>query len=112
MILADARRNFTHNALAGIKAFNAVLMNRTKWGGPDENVDFYVSRDFWASRMAASIDDEDIVEVVQVPTLCLEEAIAAHQANFLICDIEGGEVDLLLDADLSGLDTILIETHY
>ena len=112
MILADARRNFAHNALAGIKAINAVLMNRAKWGGPDEHVDFYVSRDFWSSRMAAGIDDEDIVEVVQVPTLCLEEAIAVHQANFLICDIEGGEADLLTEADLTGLDTILIETHY
>ena len=44
--------------------------------------------------------------------LCFEDAIARHRANFLICDIEGGEVDLLLEADLTGISTILLETHY
>ena len=112
MILSDARRNFVHNSLSEIKAYNAVLKNRATWGGPSEHVDFYISRDFWSSRMGAKATDIDIVEVVQVPTLCLEEAITLHQANFLICDIEGGEAELLLEADLSSLNTILIETHY
>jgi hypothetical protein len=30
----------------------------------------------------------------------------------MICDIEGGEVDLLTQADLAGINTIIIETHY
>lgn len=112
VILDDARRNFAHNTLSEIQAFNAVLKNRLSWGGSVEHVDFYISRDFWASRMGAHESDEDIIEVVQVPTLCLEDAIASHRANFLICDIEGGEADLLIEADLSDLNTILIETHY
>lgn len=28
-----------------------------------------------------------------------------------ICDIEGGEVDLLMQADLSGLRLLILETH-
>jgi hypothetical protein len=73
---------------------------------------FAVSRDFWASRLGATADDPDIVEVVDIPTASLEDAIAAHRATFLICDIEGGEVELLLRADLSSIETIIIETHY
>jgi hypothetical protein len=41
----------------------------------------------------------------------LEQEIAAHQANVLICDIEGGEVVLLTGADLSGIRMIIMETH-
>ena len=111
-IVADARRNFAHNGLDRIHAVNAVLKSRAHWTAADKSVDFCISRDFWASRLDASSGAEDIVEVIRVPTLCLEDVIAAHRANFLICDIEGGEVDLLIDADLSGLSTILLETHY
>ncbi len=111
-IVADARRNFAFNGLGDIQADAAVLKNRRRWGGPGEHMAFGVSRDFWSSRLGAGEDDEDIVEVVQVPTQCLEDELAAHRANVLICDIEGGEIDLLLEADLNGLDLILLETHY
>jgi len=30
----------------------------------------------------------------------------------LVCDIEGGEVELLMGADLSALRLIILETHY
>jgi hypothetical protein len=52
------------------------------------------------------------VKTVRVPVFCLEKEILAHEANVLICDIEGGEVDLLMNAGLSGISMIIIETHY
>ena len=36
----------------------------------------------------------------------------AHRAKVLICDIEGGEVDLLMQSDLARIKKIIIETHY
>jgi FkbM family methyltransferase len=111
-ILEDARRNFAVNGLGAIRSFNAVLQARAKMAGVPPTMPFAVSRDFWASRLGATIDDPDIVAVVDIPTASLEDAIEAHRANFLVCDIEGGEVDLLLQADLSSIDTIIIETHY
>ncbi|WP_174300823.1 FkbM family methyltransferase [Caulobacter sp. S45] len=111
-IVADARRNFAHNGLDQIRAVNAVLKSRARGADAKAQTEFHISRDFWASRLDASAGSEDIVEVIQVPTLCLEDELKAHGANLLICDIEGGEVDLLIDADLSGVATILLETHY
>lgn len=111
-ILEDARRNFTVNGFDAIRSFNAVLQARAKMAGVPPTMPFAVSRDFWASRLGATIDDPDIVDVVDVPTASLEDAIEAHRANFLVCDIEGGEADLLLQADLGSIDTIVIETHY
>ena len=111
-ILEDARRNFTVNGFGAIRSFNAVLQARAKMAGVPPTMPFAVSRDFWASRLGATIDDPDITDVVDIPTASLEDAIEAHRANFLICDIEGGEADLLLQADLSSIETIIIETHY
>lgn len=111
-IVADARRNFAYNGMGAITARNAVLYNRARWAGPSDQAAFHVSRDFWASRLFVSDTDTDIVEVVQVPTASLEDAIAEHGATFLICDIEGGEIDLLTEADLTGIRKILLETHY
>jgi FkbM family methyltransferase len=111
-ILEDARRNFAANGYAAIYSRNAVLQARAKMADTPPTMPFALSRDFWASRLGATIHDRDIIEVVDIPTASLEDAIETHGANFLICDIEGGEADLLLQADLSEIDTIIIETHY
>jgi len=111
-ILEDARRNFAINDLSGIRSVNAVLQARAKMANAPATMPFALSQDFWASRLGATIDEADIIAVVDIPTACLEDAIEAHRANFLVCDIEGGEADLLLQADLSAIHTIVIETHY
>ena len=62
--------------------------------------------------MSASEDDEGISKKVQAPVFCLEDEIKVHRANVLICDIEGGEVDLIMQSDLTGISKIIIEIHY
>ncbi len=53
------------------------------------------------------------MKVVEAPVYCLEDEIAEFLgANVLLCDIEGGEIDLLIDADLSGIRLLIMETHY
>jgi FkbM family methyltransferase len=110
-IAADARRNFAYNDLAAIQARVGVLCNRKLFAGAPEQMEFFISRNFWASRLYVGVDGQDIVETVHVPTACLEEQISAHRATALICDIEGGEVELLTDADLTGIRLIIMETH-
>jgi hypothetical protein len=78
----------------------------------NETVDFYIAKHFWASRLRASEHDENILKKVRVPVFCLENEVETHRANVLICDIEGGEVDLLMRSDLGGITKIIIETHY
>jgi len=48
------------------------------------------------------IELDDVV-FARVPVFCLEDEIEAHRANVLICDIEGGEVDLRMQSDLAGI---------
>jgi FkbM family methyltransferase len=111
-IVADAQRNFNRNRLGEIKSRWGVLKNRQSIHGENETADFYIAKHFWASRLHASEHDENILKKVQVPVFCLEDEIEVHRANVLICDIEGGEVDLLMQSDLTGIRKIIIETHY
>jgi FkbM family methyltransferase len=112
-IVADAQCNFKRNGLGEIKSRWGVLKNRRSvHRGENETVDFYISKHFWASRLQASEHDESILKMVQVPVFCLEDEIEVHGANVLICDIEGGEVELLMESDLRSIRKIIIETHY
>ena len=111
-IVMDARANFLRNGLGGIKSRLGVLRCREHVGGDEQFVDFHVMSEFWASRIARPDDRAGILKTVKTPVFCLEDQIEAHQANVLICDIEGGETDLLLRADLTGINTIFMETHY
>jgi FkbM family methyltransferase len=110
-IAADARGNFAYNDLAAIQAQVGVLCNRSRFASAPKQMEFFISRNFWASRLHIGPNAQDIVDTVHVPTACLEEQITAHRATALICDIEGGEVDLLIGADLTGIRLIIMETH-
>lgn len=109
-IAADARRNFAFNGLP-IRSRVGVLRNRARCTA-QTHTPFHVSRHFWSSRLGAKPTDADIVDTIEVAYICLEDAIASHEANVLVCDIEGGEVDLLTGADLSGIRLIVVEMHY
>jgi len=111
-MVGDARRNFAANHMGEIRAEVGVVRNRRSWSVGETEVDFFVSRNFWASRLAAAPDSSDIASVIKVPLVCLEEKIAAHRANVLVCDIEGGEADLLDGADLASIRLIVLEIHY
>lgn len=65
-----------------------------------------------ASRLDASENDGTISRTVKAPVFCLENEIQTHRANVLICDIEGGEVDLFMQSDLTGISKIIVETHW
>jgi len=111
-IALDAQANFARNEMRAITSHVGILKNRRAMKGPGEMVPFYIDQIFVASRLNASENAPGIVKTVQIPVFCLEDAIAAHKANVIICDIEGGEVELLRDADLSTIRLILMETHY
>jgi FkbM family methyltransferase len=107
-LVENARTNFALNNLA-IAARTGVLQNRICWAGRDTTAPFYVHQDFWASSLA---DKPGTAEIIQVPTYCFEDEARDFRANVLICDIEGGEIELLTLADLSGFDRIMMEIHY
>jgi FkbM family methyltransferase len=111
-IVADAKKNFAFNGKDGITATVGVLRSRAHLKPSEKTLKFTVLKDFWASHIGSGRPGSHLVEIVDVPILCLEHEIAAHRANVLIIDIEGGEIDLLDGADLSPIRLIIMETHY
>ena len=107
-LIGDAQSNYLANGLS-IVIKNGILQNRVNWSGKGKNVDFFINADFWASSTARM---PGTIETVSVPTLCFEEEAELFCANTLICDIEGGEIELLELADLTNFDKILLEVHY
>jgi FkbM family methyltransferase len=110
-IVADAEQNFARNELGEIDVQVGVLKNRKHYR-PGERVKFYVAERFWASRLNASPSGGGIIKTVDIPAFCLEEELKRTNANVMIVDIEGGEVDLLSEANLSQVRLIIMETHY
>jgi FkbM family methyltransferase len=108
-ILIDAEENFRRNGF-NIATRAGLLRNRRQYA-PNSFTNFYVDNAFWASRLDASARTPGIIRTIQAPVYCLEDEIASVSANVLLCDIEGGEVDLLSDADLSRVTLIIVETH-
>jgi len=110
-ILADARENFKRNGFAEIQTYSGLMRNRRAFA-KDSVAAFHIDAVYWTSRLDASATTPGIVKVVEAPVYCLEDEIADLGANVLLCDIEGGEIDLLIDADLSGIRLLIMETHY
>jgi hypothetical protein len=88
---------------------HGVLQNRKNWKGKGRYLPFYIQSDFWLSTL---YPHGTAIEVVDTPTFCFEFEIKKHKANVLVCDIEGGEIDLLTKADLTGINKIVMEIHY
>ena len=78
--------------------------------GKESFIPFYVRSDFWAS----SLSPEPWVysREVSVPCLYFKALLATHQPSLLICDIEGGEANLLGSIPcMPSVQKIVLELH-
>ena len=50
-------------------------------------------------------------KVVEVPVIALNRLLRAEAISCIVCDIEGGEVELLKGADLTSVDRVIVEMH-
>ncbi len=105
-LLPQINRLYRLNDLESvIEARNAVLIS-----APDrpDSLPFHIHPSFRSSSLIAQ---EDSIQAVQVPTEGFAEVCADLRPTVLISDIEGGELDLLRHADLSGFRAVVIEFH-
>lgn len=74
---------------------------------------FYVRGDFIASSLSDDRGDRfgGVKRVVNIPQIAMADAVAKNDANILICDIEGAEVELLPQIDLSRFRAAVVELH-
>ncbi|WP_211299458.1 FkbM family methyltransferase [Pukyongiella litopenaei] len=72
-------------------------------------IPFYIRQDFWGSSMEA--ESRPFARVEQVPALAIDDLLAEVRPTVLVCDIEGGELGLFDDADLSSVRNAILELH-
>lgn len=90
-------------------ATNVTLLHGVAASEGKDPVDFYLRQDFWASSMEP--DSRPYLRAVKVPICPINELIKLHRPTVIACDIEGGELGLFDDSDLSGVRVIVIEFH-
>ncbi len=92
------------NDVTNAHVTNAIL-------GPRKgSVDFYVREPMLGSSMQV-LEGEVDPPSVKVDVLNAKATFKEIGATVLICDIEGAEVDLIPQLDLTGLRAAIIETH-
>lgn len=69
---------------------------------------FNISREIWSSSIA---DRGSTAKVDVVPCVDLDRLIEDTGATVLVCDIEGGECELIKTCRFPGLATIVMELH-
>lgn len=105
LLIPLIRQVHTLNQVTGIEIENAVLLN----GREEGTIPFYVRRDFWASSLSPKPFGYE--KVIDVPARSFNAEIESFRPSMIICDIEGGELDLFLNANLSGVRKVYIEVH-
>lgn len=104
MIRATIAEN-TGTNLTKCEIRNAVLST----GHLDQpELDFYVHRDFWASSLTQI---PEAISIEKVPVESLHNVIAKLRPTLIVCDIEGGELELFKNADLTGVKKVYLEVH-
>lgn len=83
------------------RVMNAVL------GAGETQRDFYLAENFWASGLAPAPNTERIT----VKQRDFQTVLRDFQPSVLVIDIEGGEAELLRDAQLDTVNTVLLELH-
>lgn len=78
--------------------------------GKESFIPFYVRSDFWASSLFP--EPWGYSREVSVPCLDFKALLATHQPSLLICDIEGGEANLLGSIPcMPSVRKIVLELH-
>ena len=92
------------NAVENATLHHAIL-------GPHKGTaDFYVRKKFIASSLAP-IAGTNVIAIEKVEMRDAKSVFADIKPTVLVCDIEGGEVDLIPAMNLSNLRAAMIELH-
>ncbi|MVO17332.1 FkbM family methyltransferase [Parasedimentitalea huanghaiensis] len=75
----------------------------------DNTVPFYVTDPFWSSSL--NRPSKASYNTIDVPVVRLSKIIAEVKPSVIVCDIEGGEVDLFENVELAGVSRIYMELH-
>lgn len=83
-----------------LKIYNAAISNT--------NSKFYIHENFWSSSLKKH---ENTIDEVEVPIHTLKTLLDKHCPTFLFCDIEGEEINIFKNTDISTIHTLCVEFH-
>lgn len=96
----------THR-LNGIK--NVELLNGVVVASKQKRSPFYLRADFWASSMEP--ESRPFKKKKHLNCHNIDDLVADKKPTVIICDIEGGELGLFDNVDLSGVRAMVLEFH-
>lgn len=106
-LIKDTRDFLDRHGVRNVDLRNAVLVPTA---APGEKRDFHVSRVFAVSSLVPYAGSTRY-KTISVPAEAVNEVMAQFRPDVLICDIEGGEAELIPAIDFSGLRAVVIEMH-
>ncbi len=83
---------------------NAVLCHDTA----QETRDFYIHEDFWASSLLP-MKDAKLIEKIGIEHF--NKVVEDFQPTLIVCDIEGSELELFGQSNLTGVRSVFLEIH-
>lgn len=104
-LLPLIRKNHKLNNITGVDIISGALGNDPA----QTERDFYLGEDFWGSSL---LRPEKFAAIKKVPIHGFGDILAEYRPTFIICDIEGGEYELLAgEIDLSSVRKVCMEIH-
>jgi FkbM family methyltransferase len=101
-IIPDTAIFLAAHGIANVALHHAVLVPHA---APGETRAFYLATSVASSSLLGA------GEAIAVPTRGISDGMAEFKPDVLICDIEGGEAELIPALDASGLRAAVIELH-
>lgn len=99
-----ARRVIEANKLDNITLSQGILA-----AGPPRDFVFYLRGDLWMSSIIEHQGPYD--ETLTITSANIDHFVSQHRIDVVVMDIEGAERDLLIHAELPGVDRIFLELH-
>lgn len=90
-------------------AYNIEFNHGLFTSGPPQTFNFYIRKDLWMSSLF--INQGPFTHIIEVKSYNIDEYLQNNPTDMLIMDIEGGELDILTNATLPGIQRIVVEVH-
>jgi FkbM family methyltransferase len=100
--------------IKAVHELNGVTKTTVRNGALSTNLSqkemtFYIRKNFWGSSFNKNASEYE--STAAVPVLSFNEVVEQFRPTFIVCDIEGAELDLFLNASLAGVTRVLLEIH-
>lgn len=106
-LLKDTHEFLARHGVQNAEVRNAVLVPEA---APGETRSFHVSRVFAVSSLVPHAGSTRH-KTISVPAVAVNDVIGDFRPDVLICDIEGGEAELIPAINFKGLRAVVIEMH-